>query len=54
VPFPDKEMTDAEINAGEDGLDFNCYVNHKIDDYFVKELESELKQHVPEIAQRIG
>jgi len=54
MPFPDKGMTDAEINAGEDGLKFNCYVNHKIDDYFVKELESELKQHVPEIAQRIG
>jgi len=53
VPFPD-DLTGVDIDAGENGLKFNCYVNHKIDDYFVPKLESELKVHVPEIAARIA
>lgn len=53
VPFPD-DLTDLDTSAGENGLAFNCYVNHKIDDYWIEKLENEMKEHVPEIAQRIG
>ena len=53
VPFPD-DMTGVDISKGENGLKFNCYVNHKIDDYWVKLLENDLKQHVPEMAERIA
>jgi hypothetical protein len=52
TPFP-KDLTGVNISDGKDGLKFNCYVNHKIDDYWVKELENGLKDHVPEIAKRL-
>jgi len=52
TPFPE-DLTGVDISAGEDGQKFNCYVNRKIDDYWVKQLESKLKEHVPEIAKRI-
>jgi len=52
VPFPD-DLSGVNIIAGENGLKFNCYVNNKIDEYWVKRLEGELKEHVPEIAHRI-
>lgn len=52
VPFP-HDLTGINISAGENGMKMNCYVNPKIDDYWVKELESKLKEHVPEIAQQM-
>jgi len=53
VPFPD-DLKGVDIEAGENGLKFNCYVNRKIDDYWVPKLENDLKEHIPELAQRIG
>ena len=54
LPFPE-DLTGVDADAGdENGLKFNCYVNHKIDDYWVPKLENELKKHVPEIAARIS
>lgn len=53
VPFPE-DLTGVDVEAGENGLKYNCYVNRKIDDYFVPKLESELKEHVPQIAARIA
>jgi len=52
-PFPDDNKNVDVSKGDENGLKFNCYVNHKIDNYWVKELESKLKEHVPEIAERI-
>mmetsp|Transcript_316 Transcript_316/g.621 ORF Transcript_316/g.621 Transcript_316/m.621 type:complete len:118 (-) Transcript_316:94-447(-) len=52
-PFPDDNKNVDVSKGDENGLKFNCYVNHKIDNYRVKELESKLKEHVPEIAERI-
>ena len=53
VPFPD-DLTGVDVDKGVDGLKFNCYVNHKIDDYWVPKLEDKLKEHVPELAARIA
>lgn len=53
-PFPE-DMTgvnETRGTPGDEGWKFNCYVNHKIDDYWVKRLENELKNHIPEIAKR--
>ena len=52
TPFPE-DLTGVDISDGENGMQFNCYVNRKIDDYWVKQLESKLKEHVPEIAKRL-
>ena len=53
VPFPE-DLTGVDVDAGIDGLKFNCYVNHKIDDYWVPKLEEKLKEHVPQIAARMA
>jgi hypothetical protein len=53
VPYP-YDLTGVDVDKGVDGLAFNCYVNHKIDDYWVVKLENELKKNVPEIAKRIA
>lgn len=53
VPFPE-DLTGVDVDAGIDGLKFNCYVNRKIDDYFVPQLEKELKEYVPQIAARMA
>ena len=53
VPFPE-DLTGVDVEAGENGLKYNCYVNRKIDDYFVPKLEGELEEHVPQIAARIA
>jgi len=53
VPYPD-DLTGVDVEKGVDGLAFNCYVNNKIDDYWVPNLEKELKKNVPEIAKRIA
>ena len=53
VPFPE-DLTGVDVDAGIDGLKFNCYVNRKIDEYFVPQLEKELKEHVPQIAARMA
>lgn len=52
MPYPD-DSTGVDVSAGSNGLSYNCYVNHKIEDYWVKELENKLKVHVPELAARI-
>lgn len=52
TPFPD-DMTGVNISAGDDGWKFNCYVNHKIDDYWVGLLERDLKDHIPELAKKM-
>jgi hypothetical protein len=52
TPFPE-DLAGVNITAGDDGWKFNCYVNHKIDDYWVKLLESHLKDHIPEIAKKL-
>ena len=52
TPFPD-DMTGVNITLGDEGWKFNCYVNHKIDDYWVPLLEQNLKAHIPELASRL-
>jgi hypothetical protein len=52
TPFPD-DMKGVNESRGDDGWKFNCYVNHKIDDYWVPLLEKNLKDHIPELASRI-
>ena len=52
-PFPDS-MAGVNVTEGDEGWKFNCYVNHKIDDYWVKRLENDMKKHVPEIAEKLG
>ena len=52
TPFPE-DLTGVNMTAGDEGWKFNCYVNHKIDDYWVNLLEDQLKQHIPEIAQKL-
>ena len=53
-PFPEgKDMTNkVDLSKGDNGWKYNCYLNHKIEDYFVPLLEEHLEQHVPQIAQR--
>lgn len=52
LPFPDN-LNGSSVSDGQDGLKFNCYINHKIDDYWVERLENKLKDYVPEIAKRV-
>jgi hypothetical protein len=52
TPFPE-EMRGVNLAAGDEGWKYNCYVNHKIDDYWVPLLEGEMKKNVPEIAQKL-
>lgn len=52
TPFPEGK-SQVNITEGDDGWKFNCYVNHKIEDYWVPLLETTLKAHVPELASRI-
>jgi hypothetical protein len=53
TPFPE-DMTGVNVTEGDEGWKFNCYVNHKIDDYWVKRLEDGLKIHIPEIAAKLA
>ena len=53
TPFP-ADMTGVNMTAGDEGWKFNCYVNHKIDDYWVKRLEDNLMDNVPEIAKKLA
>jgi hypothetical protein len=52
TPFPD-DMSGVNEMEGDEGWKFNCYVNNKIDNYFVPRLEEELKTDIPEIAARL-
>lgn len=52
TPFPD-DMRGVNITRGDEGWMFNCYVNHKIEDYWVPLLERDLKVHVPDLASRM-
>lgn len=52
TPFPDN-MEGIDETRGDNGWKFNCYVNHKIEDYWVPLLEENLKEHVPELAIRM-
>ena len=51
TPFPE-DMSGVDESEGDEGWKFNCYVNRKIDDYWVKKLEQDLKPHIPELAAR--
>lgn len=53
TPF-EENMTPAQIANGDEGWQYNCYVNHKIDDYWVPRLEADLKDHIPEMAERLA
>jgi hypothetical protein len=50
-PFPEQEQElehVSDLSAGDEhGLEYNCYVNHKIDDYWVRRLEESLKDKMP-------
>lgn len=52
TPFPD-DTTRVHEDEGDEGWMFNCYVNHKIDDYWIPLLEKDLKNHIPELAARV-
>jgi hypothetical protein len=49
-----EDITNVNIAHGDEGWTFNCYVNHKIEDYWVKLLEANLKSHIPEIANKLA
>lgn len=53
TPFPE-DMTGVDLTRGDEGWKFNCYVNHKIEDYWVPLLERDLKEHIPELANRLA
>eukprot|EP00934_Nitzschia_sp_Nitz4_P008177 Nitzschia sp. Nitz4//scaffold88_size82704//57521//60269//NITZ4_005301-RA/size82704-augustus-gene-0.84-mRNA-1//-1//CDS//3329559521//8167//frame0 len=53
TPFPD-DMTGVNISLGDKGWKFNCYVNHKVEDYFVPLLEERMRDFVPELAERMS
>lgn len=51
-PFP-KTKNVTDLSAGDDhGLKHNCYVNQKIDDYWVRRLEESLEDKIPALANR--
>jgi hypothetical protein len=51
-PFPENENV-ADLSAGDEhGLAYNCYPNHKIDDYWVRRLEESLEDKSPALASR--
>ena len=52
TPFPD-DLATVNETRGDDGWKFNCYVNHKIDHYWVPLLEKQLKDHIPQLAGRM-
>ena len=52
TPFPD-DMSNVDVSKGDEGWKMNCYLNHKIEDYWVNLLDSKLKEHVPEISERL-
>ena len=52
TPFPDDNAV-VNITEGDEGWKFNCYVNHKIEDYWVPLLEKTLQAHKPELASRM-
>jgi len=52
TPFPE-DMTGVNVTQGDEGWMFNCYVNHKIEDYWVPRLERDLLVHIPELASRM-
>ena len=44
VPWPD-DPEEAKANATKEGWAYNCYVNKKVDDYFVPRLKEKLEEH---------
>lgn len=52
TPFPE-DMRGINETLGDDGWKFNCYINHKIDAFWVPLLEKELRRHIPELASRM-
>jgi len=51
-PYPE-DMTNVDESKGDDGWKYNCYINTKVDHYFVPRLEEKLKGHIPELAARM-
>ena len=54
TPFPDDGTPVDEAKGDEGGWKYNCYVNQKIDNFYVKNLEEELKKSIPEIAAKLN
>ena len=53
TPYPADDSPVDEAHGDEGGWKYNCYVNQKIDGYYVKNLEAELKDKIPELAARL-
>jgi hypothetical protein len=53
TPYLD-DMTGVNEEEGDEGWKYNCYINKRIDNFFVPRLEQELKKHVPELAARLA
>jgi hypothetical protein len=51
TPYLD-DMTGVNEEEGDEGWKYNCYINKRIDNYFVPRLEQELKKHIPELAEQ--
>jgi len=51
-PYPE-DTTSVNETEGDEGWKFNCYVNSKVENYFVPHLEEALKVHIPELANRL-
>eukprot|EP00980_Cylindrotheca_fusiformis_P011585 scaffold2744_cov136-Cylindrotheca_fusiformis.AAC.2 len=52
TPFPD-DMTGVDETKGDEGWKFNCYINKKVDNFFVPRLEEDLRKQIPELDQRL-
>jgi hypothetical protein len=50
TPFPPEDnLHPLNLTAGDEGWKFNCYVNQKAEQYWVKKLEEALKSKIPEL-----
>jgi len=54
-PYPEGDAAiGVDTDKGdESGLSYNCYINHKIDDYYIPKLEQRLQKFVPEIRKKL-
>lgn len=51
-PYPD-DMTTVNEEEGDEGWKYNCYINKKVDYYYVPRLEQELRKQIPELDERL-
>jgi hypothetical protein len=53
TPFPEHvEEGDLSL-VDKDGWKYNCYVNHKIDDYWVPRLEANMKERISRYEKQV-